>query len=323
MNQRHKKTGVHRRVLLIATTITLLAISLPTYSANTINNIRVGKHPHKTRIVIDTEQKPQYKITTQTNPNLLIVELTNTKLNFNPNNLSIKNPFIKKVKGKIEQEKNYKLTFSLTQPVIQANNPYPPNNLYGHRLVIDILPKHRTKKLPTKTTKTKTPPQKTPQQTAITITKPKLLPSHTQSTCKEIIEKTNTSNIASNFMNVANVVISSFLPTNNDIDYTAAAQIETPENIEPYKWYNGETLQTALKRWGQKTGYCNIEWAVNDKNGAIIDFPIISNHTFSKNFNESIEQVKQAYAVAEQNPIYLNFIEDNDNKTLTIKNIIK
>ncbi|KGJ92742.1 N-acetylmuramoyl-L-alanine amidase [Colwellia psychrerythraea] len=145
---------MYRRILLSIArlrTLSLLCVailsllSVNTYAANSIDGIRVWPAPENTRIVFDVKQKPDYKYFTLSKPNRLVIDFTNTKNTVALKNLAVNDPRVKLFRSSLTKGKT-RLVLELTKSYQLTVFPLAPAGQYGHRLVIDLYDKNRSKK---------------------------------------------------------------------------------------------------------------------------------------------------------------------------------
>jgi len=129
--------------LLCVAILSLLSVNA--YAANSIDGIRVWPAPENTRIVFDVKQKPDYKFFTLSKPNRLVIDFTNTKNTVALKNLAVNDPRVKIFRSSINKGKT-RLVLELTKSYQLTVFPLAPAGQYGHRLVIDLYDKNRSKK---------------------------------------------------------------------------------------------------------------------------------------------------------------------------------
>lgn len=102
-----------------------------------IEKIRLGDHPEKSRIVIETNNKLEYKIDLK--GNLLNIVFSKNLVNPNIDKLKIKSALIKSVTH-ISQNNETIVTFELTKEtqLIGTENLKPSSETPNHRIVIDL-----------------------------------------------------------------------------------------------------------------------------------------------------------------------------------------
>ncbi len=145
---------MYRRILLSIARLSALgllcvailsSLSINAYAANSIDGIRLWPAPENTRIVFDVKQKPDYKFFTLSKPNRLVIDFTNTKNTVALKNLAVNDPRVKLFRSSINKGKT-RLVLELTKSYQLTVFPLAPAGQYGHRLVIDLYDKNRSKK---------------------------------------------------------------------------------------------------------------------------------------------------------------------------------
>ncbi|AAZ25558.1 N-acetylmuramoyl-L-alanine amidase [Colwellia psychrerythraea] len=145
---------MYRRILLSIARLRALSflcvavlslLSVNTYAANSIDGIRVWPAPENTRIVFDVKKKPDYKFFTLSKPNRLVIDFTNTKNTVALKNLAVNDPRVKLFRSSVNKGKT-RLVLELTKSYQLTVFPLAPAGQYGHRLVIDLYDKNRSKK---------------------------------------------------------------------------------------------------------------------------------------------------------------------------------
>lgn len=84
-----------------------------------------------------------------------------------------------------------------------------------------------------------------------------------------------------------------------------------------YRFYQGEDLESALRRWVSRVGYNDLVWNVKDKDQHFLTIPIGADTTFTCDFLECLRQIKKAYAEADT-PRYFDINARGGNKIVTI-----
>ncbi|MCJ8297117.1 MAG: N-acetylmuramoyl-L-alanine amidase [Colwellia sp.] len=131
------------RLLCVFTLLMLFSVS--GFAANSIDGIRVWPAPENTRIVFDVKTKPDYKYFTLSNPNRLVIDFTNTRNTVALKNLAANDPRVKLFRSSVNKGKT-RLVLELSQSYQLTVFPLAPAGQYGHRLVIDLYDKNRSKK---------------------------------------------------------------------------------------------------------------------------------------------------------------------------------
>ncbi len=170
------------RLLLISF---LLMFNSQLYAAN-FQGVRVSDTNDGTRLVLDLDSPPKYKIFTLSNPTRLVIDLQQT-----PKQDKLKTPDfgstpISKVRQGVRPNNGLRVVFDLKQKVTFNSQILGPNTTYPHRLVVDL--KHQ-KSTPT-TVKTNPAVNVKPEQPTVAAAEPvkKVTPEKTIS--KPVIKKT-------------------------------------------------------------------------------------------------------------------------------------
>lgn len=133
----------------------LLAVSLSTYGAK-VDDIRMWHAPERSRIVFDIDKEAKFSVFTLSNPDRVVVDLTNTKLNSELPKADEMGQFINQVRLGYPDEGVMRLVFDLKQPVRYFVQMLKPVNDYQYRLVVDYY--HRDAADPNATQVTKPTP---------------------------------------------------------------------------------------------------------------------------------------------------------------------
>ena len=134
-----------RRFVLLSIFVLSSLFSVNIFAANSIDGIRVWPAPENTRIVFDVKDKPEYKYFTLSKPNRLVIDFTNTKNTVALKNLAANDPRVKLFRSSVNKGKT-RLVLELAQSYQLTVFPLAPAGQYGHRLVIDLYDKNRSKK---------------------------------------------------------------------------------------------------------------------------------------------------------------------------------
>lgn len=103
-----------------------------------VNNIRLWHSPDSTRIVFDVSRDVKHKMFTLENPRRLVVDLENADLANELPLLDPNNKHIAKVRSGRPVPEKLRFVFELKQSLEATDFVLSPNELYGHRLVIDL-----------------------------------------------------------------------------------------------------------------------------------------------------------------------------------------
>lgn len=135
----------------------LLLITFNVYAETSIKGVRLWRAPDNTRIVFDLSGPAQHNMFMLSEPNRMIIDISNIKLTTSLANLNFKNTPIKSIRNSIQNGNDLRLVFDLSRQVTVKVFSLTPNAPYGNRLVVDLFD--------TQPTSTITKPQQTEAQT--------------------------------------------------------------------------------------------------------------------------------------------------------------
>ncbi len=143
MNHRlYSRPGaLFRRWAGLALTGLLLAGSV---SAETVTNLRLWPAPDHTRIVFDLDTTVEHSIFTLRNPERVVVDMENTDLQASYSDLSLEGSGIRDIRSARRQDGTLRVVFDLESRLEARSFVLPPNEQYGHRLVLDLERDDRT-----------------------------------------------------------------------------------------------------------------------------------------------------------------------------------
>ncbi len=110
-------------------------------SAGQINNIRLWDSPDKTRIVFDVSDNIKHDVFSLSDPERLVVDIKNVDLKTGLPVLPIGNPRLGAVRSGSPSNGVLRFVFELKKPLEAHSFVLTPNELYGYRLVLDLLDK--------------------------------------------------------------------------------------------------------------------------------------------------------------------------------------
>jgi len=104
-----------------------------------INSLRLWHSPDSTRIVFDVSSDISYQSFTLEKPFRLVVDLEDTHLKATLPELQVDNRHIAAVRTGKPKLKTLRFVFELKQELQHKSFVLTPNELYGHRLVVDLM----------------------------------------------------------------------------------------------------------------------------------------------------------------------------------------
>jgi conjugative transfer region protein (TIGR03748 family) len=101
----------------------------------------------------------------------------------------------------------------------------------------------------------------------------------------------------------------------NEVSNKDERVVESPT---VFRFYRGEDLESALRRWVKRAGYSDLVWDVKDREQHYVTIPISADAVFDCDFLECLRRVKQAYAEADV-PRYFDIKARGGNQIVTIR----
>ena len=135
-------SGRSRARLLLSVALVVSAISAtPMVWSAEVEAVRLWRAPDHTRIVLDLSDAADFKTLTLANPDRLVLDLLDTRLNTALSALPLAETPIARVRAGIRQGTNLRVVFDLTAQVTVSIFLLPPNESTGHRVVVDLFDK--------------------------------------------------------------------------------------------------------------------------------------------------------------------------------------
>jgi N-acetylmuramoyl-L-alanine amidase len=104
-----------------------------------VNSVRLWHSPDKTRIVFDVSDNIDYTIFSLKEPERLVVDIKNSTQKATLPKLEADNKHISQIRFGAPKAKVLRFVFDLKRPLEEHSFLLTPNELYGHRLVLDLL----------------------------------------------------------------------------------------------------------------------------------------------------------------------------------------
>jgi N-acetylmuramoyl-L-alanine amidase len=107
-------------------------------AATSVSNVRVWNAPDHTRVVLDLGGKATYKLFELDNPLRLVVDLSDTSWKGNLPAAASEDLFLQGIRSGQPSQGITRFVLELKQKVSASTFQLAPNDVYGHRLVIDL-----------------------------------------------------------------------------------------------------------------------------------------------------------------------------------------
>lgn len=103
-----------------------------------VENIRLWHSPDRTRVVFEVSQSVAYSMFSLDKPRRLVVDIENADLSITLPDLDTANQHVSAIRFGNNKNNVLRFVFELKKPLRAVDFVLSPNELYGHRLVIDI-----------------------------------------------------------------------------------------------------------------------------------------------------------------------------------------
>lgn len=122
------------------TAILLLICSFSLQAGQTsVNSLRLWSAPDHTRLVFDVSAAVKHRIFVLSNPDRLVIDFSDAKLNTSLTGFSAKDRFVKNVRSGARGGNDLRIVLDLKTKINPKMFPLAPNREYGHRLVLDLF----------------------------------------------------------------------------------------------------------------------------------------------------------------------------------------
>jgi N-acetylmuramoyl-L-alanine amidase len=133
-------TGGDRvRLGLASVVATATALCVTPVSAGVVNGLRLWAGPQSTRVVLDLSAPAEHKVFTLSNPDRIVIDLENTGSKMTAD-LPSSGGFVAGMRTGDRPGGDLRVVLDLNTAVKPKSFLLEPNDSYGHRLVVDLLP---------------------------------------------------------------------------------------------------------------------------------------------------------------------------------------
>src|SRR3989304_4249363 len=117
----------------------LMAPGMLLAQAVTVDNIRIWAAPDNTRIVFDVSAPVRYQLSMLEDPYRLVIDLHEVRLKRQPAQPAPSDKFLQRLRDASNNGNDWRFVLDLKKFAKTKSFPLPPNEPYGHRLVVDIF----------------------------------------------------------------------------------------------------------------------------------------------------------------------------------------
>ncbi len=132
--------------LLCSFFMVLLFADTAAASIARVNGLRMWASPDSTRLVIDLNKGVEHRLTALSNPERVVIDINQTRLNHALPALSYRHGAISDIRSAQKKNNTLRLVLDLKHKVHPRSFLLKPNKKYGYRLVIDLAKESATRK---------------------------------------------------------------------------------------------------------------------------------------------------------------------------------
>ena len=114
-----------------------LLLVLPSQAAD-IDNVRLWAAPDHSRLVFDLSAPGEASVFTLDNPDRLVIDLDNSRMQADTSRLDLDGSAISSLRTGVRDGNGLRVVLDLERKVEPRHFTLPPNDQYGHRLVVDL-----------------------------------------------------------------------------------------------------------------------------------------------------------------------------------------
>ncbi len=131
--------------------VLLLGLLPPEVQALTVQDVRMWTAPDHTRLVLDLDNQPEYKLFRLREPARVVVDIKGARSEASTKGLELPDPVVKQIRTGHPRPGTYRVVMDLKQDVQPKTFQLEPHGRYGHRLVIDLYHKQNQRRQAKKT----------------------------------------------------------------------------------------------------------------------------------------------------------------------------
>lgn len=146
--------------LLVATSMLVCGL----LQAAEINSVRLWRAPDNTRLVFDLTGPADHKLFTLASPERIVIDISGTTFSASTSKLALANTPLTGLRSAPRDGSDLRVVLDLSRQVTAKSFSLPPNQQYGHRLVVDLYDQEPPSALPARAEPSATPLPQTPSR---------------------------------------------------------------------------------------------------------------------------------------------------------------
>lgn len=118
--------------------VSLFALVAASVQAASVESMRLWAAPDHARLVFDLSTATSANVFSLDNPARLVIDLDDTQMDTDPSTLPLQDSAISSVRSGIRDGGGLRVVLELNREIEPRHFSLPPNDQYGHRLVVDL-----------------------------------------------------------------------------------------------------------------------------------------------------------------------------------------
>lgn len=134
--------------IILCSAILTMSFEVDAASSKTgyIKSLRTWSAPDNIRVVFDTSRDLKHRLFVLHNPERVVIDFYNTKLDKPLDKLDFSGSLIKRIRSSAKGNRQFRVVFDMNVNVQPKSFTLAPNSKYGHRLVVDLFEKKKNAK---------------------------------------------------------------------------------------------------------------------------------------------------------------------------------
>lgn len=134
-----KRVSCCKRLIGGVLAMVMLTLAMPSLTlAGNVENLRLWAAPDHSRLVFDLTSPTSAEVFALDNPTRLVIDLANSRLETNLKRLDLEGSAISAVRSSVRNGSGLRVVLDISREVEPRHFILPPNEQYGHRLVVDL-----------------------------------------------------------------------------------------------------------------------------------------------------------------------------------------